>query len=195
MYANYKADGVSKYELYPLISRALANDANKPAYANTCAIRMSYALNKSGVLLGKAPSIGGTIVGDDKRNYWIRVKDLKSELQKRFRNGDFTYQLPDFPKNWNSDTQWHLMQDRVRKVKTEFLDKIENRNGIVVFEVEGWGDASGHFTLWDSRTKNLMYVGSSQIEKDSSSPRYYFWMVPYQGAAGMTKSITFWELK
>jgi hypothetical protein len=156
---------------------------------------MSYALNHSGVLLGKAPSKGGTIVGDDKKNYWIRVKDLKQELQKRFRNGDFNYTHPPFPSNWNPDSQWALLQERVKKVEAEFLNHIKNKNGIVVFEVEGWQDASGHFTLWDSSSKNLMYVGASQAEKDASSPRYYFWMVPYAGAAGLTKSISFWELK
>ena len=29
------------------------------------------------------------------------------------------------------------------------MEKLLTHKGIIIFEVEGWGDASGHATIWD----------------------------------------------
>ncbi|ENJ4190335.1 hypothetical protein AB1D72_004418, partial [Salmonella enterica subsp. enterica serovar Carswell] len=95
MKKNYPADGVDRYTFFPKISKALGLDADSPAYENTCALRMSYALNHSGVKLGKAPGNGGMVVGDDRLNYWLRVKDLKNQLINLFGNADISLKYPD----------------------------------------------------------------------------------------------------
>ena len=192
MKSHYPADGISKFDFYPKISKALGVDADKPAYSNTCALRMSFALNKSGVKLRKAPSKGGNIVGDDGRNYWLRVKDLQTELQTKLGKPDNEYEQPSFPyASWNMSQ----LARRAQQTNLEFISKIKGRNGVVVFEVSGWSDATGHFTLWDGEAENLMYVGENSLENNSTSPSYYFWMVPFDGTNGCTKRITFWELK
>lgn len=201
----YPPDGVTKYDFYPKISKQLGMQANESYYTNTCAFRMSYALNKSGVNLPIAPStIGadgkkypGSIKGDDGKNYWFRVKNLSSKLTALFASNsapdyEKTFILPAFKCNAWSTAE---LQARASYVQNNYLSKIENKNGIIVFKVNGWGDASGHFTLWDSDSQKLLYVGENQEENSRTSPHYYFWMVPFNGSSGCTYSITFWELK
>lgn len=197
----YPGEDISRENLYPMISKALMNtvrsyenseDPDRHPYANTCALRMSYALNHSGVRLEKAPSSGGTVIGDDGKNYWIRVKDLEAELRKRFKSPDIFYKQPDFPcANWTIQQ----LKDRATATNVNIISKIEDKNGIVVFKVSGWGDATGHFTLWDCKLKHLLYVGGNTEENNSNSPLYYFWMVPYYRNSGCVQSISFWELK
>lgn len=41
--------------------------------------------------------------------------------------------------------------DIEEKAGPNAVDKFNNKKGIIVFEVSGWGNASGHFTLWDGK--------------------------------------------
>lgn len=83
---------------------------------------MSYVLNKCGV---RVPSIGGkTVSGSDGAQYMFRVKDLISFLSESFG-------LPD------------------KIVSAPTPEVLVGVKGIVVFEVSGWLDASGHATLWN----------------------------------------------
>ena len=210
MNSNYPADGVDRYTFFPKISKALSKDADAPAYENTCALRMSYALNHSGVKLGKAPSVGGVIQGDDNLNYWLRVKDLKGQLFKLFGNADFSLKYPDkLPAATKSDingsdtysvNHWDEYYKRKLYAENNLVSKIKDKTGIIVFEVSGWGDATGHFTLWDKG--NLLYVGSNQNENDPTSAAYYVWHVEprYNGLKDKmylieTTKVDFWELK
>lgn len=210
MKKNYPSDGVDRYEFFPKISKSLALDADEPAYENTCALRMSYALNHSGVKLGKPSDRGGMIVGDDKLNYWLRVKDLKSQLFKLFGQADFSLKyadkLPSATKRDinGSDTysvnHWNDFYKRKLYAEDNLVSKIKNKSGIIVFDVNGWGDATGHFTLWDKG--NLLYVGSNQNENDPTSAAYYVWHVEprYNGIKDEmylieTTAVYFWELK
>ncbi|EBS7636603.1 hypothetical protein CDR68_23200 [Salmonella enterica] len=81
-----------------------------------------------------------------------------------------------------------------------FISKIEDKTGIIVFDVDGWSDATGHFTLWDKG--DLLYVGANQNEKDPTSAAFYVWLVEprYNKAKDemhliQTTSVIFWELK
>ena len=80
----------------------------------------------------------------------------------------------------------------------DFISKIQDKNGIIVFDVVGWNDATGHFTLWEKG--NLSYVGANQEENNPLSPYYYVWMVEprYDGTKMYlveTVEVRFWELK
>ena len=55
------------------------NDKQNP-WKNTCAVRMSYILNKSGLMIPSDPA--KTKKGKDGMNYFFRVKDLISFLKK-----------------------------------------------------------------------------------------------------------------
>ncbi|HEX5752995.1 MAG TPA: type VI secretion system amidase effector protein Tae4 [Archangium sp.] len=207
MKASYPPDGQDRYVFYPKISKALAKDADEPAYANTCALRMSYALNHSGVKLKPAPSKGGNLKGDDKLNYWLRVKDLAAELNRLFKAPDLTLTYPTpMPKPGGTarTAETYVQQHpteylaRQKLAQDTLLSKISNKNGIVVFNVTGWSDATGHFTLWEGATQNLLYVGANTAEKNPTSPEYYFWLVkPSDDGKKLveTTSVSFWELK
>ena len=71
-------------EVYQLVGGQLyANHlANPTAYGNACAIRVSRALNYSGVII---PQISGkTEKGSDNKNYFKNAKDLHSWMKKTF---------------------------------------------------------------------------------------------------------------
>ena len=40
----------------------------------------------------------------------------------------------------------------VSVINKPYQDAIRGKKGIIVFEVDGWDDASGHATLWDGNT-------------------------------------------
>lgn len=68
-----------------------------------------------------------------------------------------------------------------------------------MFDVSGWGDASGHFTLWDG--KKLIYPGGAEYD-DPNSDSYYFSMIKHiwnnrkeELTLIQTNKIRIWELK
>ena len=90
-------------------------------FTNACALRMSYSLNYSGVLVTRG--LWKTVSGDDKNWYIYRVTDLLKFLTQNFGAPDKTVKNPK-PKDFQGE------------------------KGILVFRVN-WGDATGHATLWD----------------------------------------------
>lgn len=91
-------------------------------FENACAIRMSYVLNNTGV---KLPYISGqTVSGKNGSWYIYKVKTLIGYLTKTFGEPDHTISMPT-------------------------AAKVSTYKGIIVFEVDGWVDASGHATIWD----------------------------------------------
>ncbi|ELY6204107.1 T6SS effector amidase Tae4 family protein [Cronobacter malonaticus] len=210
MLEHYPSEGVSRKDFFILISKDLAKDADRRAYRNTCALRLSYALNHSGVKLGVPPDSGGMVKGDDGLNYWLRVKELKQELFKLFGNADFLLKYPERlppatieditgPETYANN---HFDEYYRRKLYAEnnFLSKINNKAGIIVFDVIGWGDATGHFTLWNKG--KLLYVGGVPEENDPTSAAYYVWHLEPRYDAYKhemylveTTAAFFWELK
>lgn len=168
----YPDTNVKTVDLYNFIGGGLPEYfKNDPVnWENSCCIRMSKALNYSGVALPKAPSSGGTIKGSDGYNYWIRVNDMKKYLSEKFGNRDI---------------------EAIGGLNA--VDQFKGKKGIIVFDVTGWGNASGHFTLWDG--KNLVYPGDP-LHDDPNSEYYYFSM-RYTTPRGVVKTekIRLWELK
>lgn len=195
MYKNYPNESISSFAFYPMVSKDLADLAasNPNDWENTCAARMSYALNRSGI---KLPSSGGySLKGSDGFRYWMRVKELKAYLNKRFKAPDISHSHKQVNTVIDSKTKKITpeVMERVQLTKSNFLSKITGKTGIVVFDVTGWGNASGHFTLWDG--KNLVYVGAGE-HNNPSSLEYYFWFIRDSGGnIAQTTKISFWELK
>ncbi|OQR28458.1 hypothetical protein BWR15_27880 [Pseudomonas sp. T] len=191
MSKNYMGEDVSRETLYPMISAQLVRlyQENDKAWENTCAIRMSYALNRSGIKLPSETSPkGGTLKGDDGRYYWIRVRDLKKYLRDRFRDGDVEYELSPI-------THRSEMPKRAEQARENIIRKIQGRHGIIVFDVKGWDGATGHFTLWNG--SDLVYVGDG-YHNDDTTTAYYFWFAQFnekEQVAVQTVKVTFWELK
>jgi hypothetical protein len=201
MKKHYPDKSVPTEELYVRMIRGDAKAKfGDPVYENTCAVRMSYALNRCGIKLGMAPSgKDGTWDGGDGFKYWIRVNDVKQELMSRFKGCDEELVLKPIPNKMidDFDGMSALFKERVRQGQ-EFIDnKLAGRNGIVVFETRGILNATGHFTLWDGTAKSLAYANGHDSPTDK---QYYFWMTRLaQTDQGMVvvqvARIKFWELK
>ncbi len=199
MKAHYPGASVTPEMLYDSkIGGNFVNLHKKPAYRNTCAVRMSYALARSGIKLGVAPRRGGSPQGGDGHTYWIRVNDLIAELMRRFKGADAELSLPPLPKKVLDDATLRKLIGERRKLGQQLLDtKLNGKNGIVAFQVSGWGDAFGHFTLWDGTTKKLAFASGYD---DPTSDNYYFWMSDHVNLFGsilltQTMKVFFWELK
>jgi hypothetical protein len=158
MLKNYPATAITTKALYDEIGGGLPASLVKDpeSWENSCSIRMSKALNYSNAKLPKAPSKGGTIKGKDGNNYWIRVKDLKKYLVEKLKEPDVE-----------------------EAGAPGIVDKFKNKKGIIVFDVTGWYNASGHFTIWDG--VDLKYVGADTPEhNDPGDAEYYYFNMNYQ---------------
>ena len=121
-------------------------------WRNTCAIRMSYILNQSGVSIPR--TLGKTVSGAEKKWYFFRVRDLIDFLTYRWGSADLI--LP-FPVSRNED--------------------MSARRGVILFEVSGWQDASGHASLWDgSRCYDHCYFNQDGVNYRTN--RASFWSLP-----------------
>jgi hypothetical protein len=94
-------------------------------WENTCAVRMSYILNQSGILIPHVP--GKTVSGSDNRWYFHYVKDVIIFLNQIWGKPDIIISYP----LSGGDTE------------------LSGKKGMILFEVSGWGDARGHATLWN----------------------------------------------
>ena len=124
-------------------------------FSNACATRISKALNDSGANhhIPYIKDVGPTgkmesqvSSGENKRWYIFRVKILAKYLIK-------TYGSP-------LEYQSH-----------EYKSKLAGKKGIIMFEVTGWDDATGHADLWD---------GAKAV---------------WQDYGGQANKILFWEAK
>ncbi|PTQ92463.1 RHS repeat-associated protein [Mucilaginibacter yixingensis] len=125
-------------DVYALVGGDLLRSYNQDpvSYGNTCAMRLSYALNKSGATI---PYIRGkTFKGSNNLNYFIRVKDMASYM-------DATYGQPNINGMRPGD--------------------FSGKTGIIQFNVSGWSDATGHFTLWNGSSPlygNYFNIGQQE---------------------------------
>ena len=98
----------------------------KHPWKNTCAVRMSYILNQSGLFVPATP--GKTKKGADHRNYFYRVTDVITFLNHRWGAPEVVA----YPPSGGG--------------------ALAGKKGIILFEVHGWTDAVGHATLFNGTT-------------------------------------------
>jgi len=104
--------------------KVAANIAPAGTWTNTCAVRISYILNESGVSIPYA--MGKTVSGADKRWYFHYVRDVIAFLRQQWGKPDLVTAYP--PSGGGA---------------------LAGKNGVVLFEVSGWSDAAGHATLFN----------------------------------------------
>ena len=92
-------------------------------FQNACPIRMSYVLNRCGILIPKGKKYA-VVSGKDSKQYMYRVNDMISYLQEVLGAPDITIKPPK---------------------QSDFAGK----KGIIVFSGSGWSNARGHVTLWN----------------------------------------------
>lgn len=123
MKAHYPSASVKTATLYDsMIGGKFVNLYKIKVYENSCAVRMSYALARSGMKLGLAPSENGSTKGGDGYTYWIRVNDLIAELKRRFKGADVELSLPPLPKKVLDDATLKKLIGERRKMGQQLLD-------------------------------------------------------------------------
>lgn len=202
MNKHYPAKGIDTKTLYnSMIKGAFIGGDTKHWLANTCAVRMSYALLRSGFHLSRTQDHQASKLGGDKKWYWLRVANLREELHSRFKGFDAELNLPMIKDELVDDANALEMGFSVRKDKAEqfIKDSLANRNGIIVFDVVGWENATGHFTLWDGTTMRIAFGTDHDDPADAS---YYMWLTSVlvneetrARSLLQVSNIHFWELK
>lgn len=128
------------------------NIAPKGTWVNTCAVRMSYILNESGV---KIPFTAHKTVSGAKHHwYYHYVRDVIAFLKKEWGKPDIISKYP--PAGGG---------------------KLARKKGIILFEVSGWGDAAGHATLWNgTMCYDHCYFNEPGVRYHTT--RANFWSLP-----------------
>ncbi|CAA7195292.1 T6SS effector amidase Tae4 family protein [Chryseobacterium potabilaquae] len=213
MIKNYPNTSVDVSTLYTEIGNGLLDMLKQnSAWENTCAFRMSKGLNYSGFKLPfdnskyKAKGAGGGVhKGDDKLNYWYRVRELAPYLSEHLGKPEIDIKLDkiEMPvnlrkKNNLTQAEWTQLWNSKKKISQVEWSKINITKGIITFDVSGWSDASGHFTLWDGN--HLIYPGGAEHDDPQSSKYYFHMLYPTKKKNGdldfvQTNRIRIWELK
>ncbi|MCX4246496.1 type VI secretion system amidase effector protein Tae4 [Paraliomyxa miuraensis] len=123
------------------VKAKIGGNVNMGWVTNTCVIRVSYCFNKAGdPIPGTYPGLT-TARGGDGMRYAFRVSEFKPFLEHK-------YKAPD--------------------VSGTNRGAVDGRRGIIMFDVQGWSDATGHFDLWDGS----FCAGSEYFDKAS---HVYLW--------------------
>ena len=168
-------------------------------YINTCAARMSKALVDFGIPIRKLQGMDSTAyianAGTNTNPYKIlvKVKDmidfLKLEINFGSPNEYSQQNNKTFYKEFYTEP-YHVLVDkttnrivnknRVTEIRAEnvrFRENLKGKKGIIAIQIEGWGDAWGHITLWD----NNDFIDESSHLPDEREPifvkKLYFWEI------------------
>lgn len=118
------------------VKSRIGGNVNGGWIANTCVIRVSYCFNKCGDPIPANHAGLLTVRGGDGRRYALRVAEFKPFLEKRYRKATIT----------GTD-------------RAAFAGK----QGVIMFDVAGWSDATGHFDLWNgSSARHADYFGKAK---------------------------------
>jgi hypothetical protein len=104
------------------VKELIGGNVNLGWVTNTCAIRVSRALNYGGDPIRDTGAGVNTIRGGDGKRYIYRVAELRSYLTHK-------YGPPEIIRSPGA-----------------------GKRGIIIFEVSIWSDATGHADLWDGNT-------------------------------------------
>lgn len=133
------------------VAKNINNPDPKQRWSNTCAVRVSYILNSSGLMIPSIP--GQTVSGADNRQHFFRVRDLVAFLRQ----------------------QWGMPE--IMKYPPSGAGSLAGKKGLILFEVTGWSDAQGHATLFNGSTcYDQCYF--NEPEATYRTDRANFWSLP-----------------
>jgi hypothetical protein len=129
------------YGTYPdssEVKAAIGGAVNADWIVNTCAVRLSWGLNYSGVPLPSNFAGLLTLKGGDGMRYALRVREMRMWLP-----GAAVLGPPDFD---------------LKKKAGEAFDKtkLAGMKGIIAFDIK-FGDATGHLDAWDGSVFSSEY--------------------------------------
>lgn len=110
------------------VKKAIGGKVNAPWITNTCTIRLSRAFNYAGQPIpAHFPGLH-TVAGADGKAYAFRVSEMSKYLASRY--GHATYIA----------------------TGAEGRTRLAGHRGVIMFDVRGWNDATGHFDIWNGST-------------------------------------------
>lgn len=117
------------------VKKLVGGNVDADWITNTCAIRMSRAFNYAGQPIPKDFALPhdktlATVRGGDDLRYAFRVAELKAYLEAR-------YGMPT-----------KIVEAEAGGQGVD-ADDFRGYKGVIVFDVKGWDDATGHIDLWD----------------------------------------------
>lgn len=119
-------------------------------------MRFSRSLNYSGYIINNQVSGFYTVKGKDKLNYLLRVKETIKFVQSKFGAPTNTFKSSEIS---------------MSNVHSQLMGK----TGIIIFDISGWSDATGHVTLWNGSTcGDSCYFNPSPPAK---TDRIIFWEI------------------
>lgn len=154
-------DSVSVYQLVG--GQVEAHRAEKPAaYTNACALRLNRAFNYGGYKIPKGDIVKETPIyrlrGRDDLPYIMTVEGFFEFLKHNWKKPDY-------------------------EVRPNNLAYINDKQGVLIMVISGWGNATGHATLWNGK---MTGDGSDYHRLDS---------LEYKDPRVRLVAIYFWELK
>jgi len=134
-----RQDDPSKTTIWRLVGGKVQENYETGYFKNSCAIRLSHALNKSGLLIPFIPGETSSGTGPNGETWWYipRLDDMSQYLSSQFGKPQ-SFTPEQFKKNKNS--------------------------GVVIFQIP-WNDATGHVDLWDGSNTidgHNDYIGKSK---------------------------------
>lgn len=122
MWANYPPDHDAS-----AVKKAIGGKVDAGWIENTCTIRLSRAFNYSGQPIPRSHPGLSVVSGGDGMWYAFRVREMRRYLESRYGQATFQANGPE-----------------------AFLHA-KGKQGIIMFDVVGWSNATGHFDLWNGR--------------------------------------------
>ena len=111
--------------------RTIGGGANAAYITNTCVIRLSRSFNYSGnTIPGRRGDEIVTVRGADRKHYALRVAEFTRYMKRRYGQPDVSHAYPG---------------GRGGEIPGSFRDK----QGVIIFDVDSWSDATGHVDLWN----------------------------------------------
>ncbi|MEE4732133.1 type VI secretion system amidase effector protein Tae4 [Pseudomonas alliivorans] len=133
------------------VAKNINNADPSQRWSNTCAVRMSYILNYTGLAIPKTHN--KTVSGNDRKQYFFRINDVQEFLTSTWGKPD-TITYP--PSGGGT---------------------LSHKKGIIIFEVSGWFDARGHATLFDGSTcYDHCYFNEPEV--NYRTDKASFWSLP-----------------
>lgn len=140
---------MEKKALFDLLGGEWPLLVSNPNYNNTCAVRLSFAMIKSGMSIPKKHREG---IDGDNNNLIIKVA---------------TFNL--FLTNLIGDFDWGMSKPPGSSISVSDLPK---QTGIIIYHVH-WDDATGHIDLWDRNN----FIGSGNFDDIKDGYSVHLWKV------------------
>lgn len=124
--------------------KVLIGRPNEAWISNTCAIRVSYAMNGAGFRIDSS-------VQDDRALADANAKINFISDRSGVRNGHFyVYRVDELAryllKKYGKPQIWAKGD---KKSEDALRRAVQGKKGVILFVVKSWTDATGHFDLWD----------------------------------------------